>query len=189
MINSFELFSQYNHPIAMSKCCLLISLALCVCFCNAQGQTSKKTRFRLGANIAFVLSHIANNDVGVGGTAGAEKAIGNNFSAELEASYTYFTGDKLLYLNGDNKAWSLPVLAGVKLYAKHWLYGSLRAGAIAFKLNSESSTHIRPAYGLAAGINLPKKNNRLNMQLGYTAFHFGGRSRGYATLAAGIIIN
>jgi hypothetical protein len=173
----------------MQKCCLLVVLALCAGFCHEYGQQSTKSRFRVGATISFGMSNIADNNVGVGGVAGAEKAFNKMFAGELEASFTYFTGDEIVYPGGDNKAWALPVLAGLRLYSLSWLYGSVRAGAICFLLNHETSTHIRAAYGLAAGMNLPEKNNRLNVQLGYTGFRFGGKSRGYATLAAAIIIN
>jgi hypothetical protein len=173
----------------MLKCCLLVILALCFCIPDMYGQHSTKTRFRLGATIAFGLSSIADNDVGVGGIAGVEKPFSKLFAGEVEASFTYFTGDKSVYPDGDNKAWALPLMAGLRLYSYSWLYGSVRAGAVCFLLNHETSTHIRAAYGIAAGMNLPEKNNRLNIQLGYTGFRFDGKSRGYATLAAAILIN
>jgi hypothetical protein len=189
MINRFELFSRYNHPIAMTRCRMLFVMALCLSFCNLYAQHSTKTRFRVGATIAFGMSSIADNDVGVGGMAGAEKPFSKLFAGELEASFTYFTGDRMVYPGGGNKAWAIPVTAGLRLYSLSWLYGSVRAGAICFLLNHETSTHIRAAYGIAAGMNLPEKNNRLTLQLGYTGFRFDGKSRGYATLAAAIIIN
>jgi hypothetical protein len=168
---------------------MLILMALCLSFCDVIAQQSNKTRFRLGATIAFGMNSIADNDVGVGGVAGAEKPFNKLFAGELEASFTYFTGDKVVYPGGDNKAWAIPVMAGIRLYSLSWLYGSVRAGAICFLLNHETSTHIRAAYGIAAGMNIPEKNNRLNLQLGYTGFRFDGKSRGYATLAAAILIN
>lgn len=171
----------------MLKCCLiLLTLAACLC---SHGQTKKDIHFRVGATIAFGLSHIAHNEVGIGGVVGTEKAFNHLFTGELELSYTYFTGDKTSYADAKNKAWSIPLLAGIKLYHRRWLYGSLRAGAICFLLNHETSTNMRPAYGIAAGMNLPEKINRLNVQLGYTGFRYGGNNRGYATLAAAIIIN
>jgi hypothetical protein len=173
----------------MQKCCLLLVLALCTFFSDVCGQNRTNAHFRVGATIAFGMSNIADNNVGIGGIAGAEKPFNRLFSGELEASFTYFTGDDAVYPGGDNKAWAIPVLAGLRLYTMSWLYGSVRAGAICFLLNHETSTNIRAAYGLAAGMNLPEKNNRLNVQLGYTGFRFGGKSRGYATLAAAIIIN
>jgi hypothetical protein len=173
----------------MQKCCLSVVLALCACICNAYGQQGSKLRFRIGATIAFGMTNIADNEVGVGGLAAVEKPFNKLFAAELEASYNYFTGDRAVYPGGDNKAWAIPVMAGLRLYSLSWLYGSVRAGAICFLLNHETSTNIRAAYGIAAGMNLPEKNNRLNIQLGYTGFRFGGKSRGYATLAAAIIIN
>ncbi len=171
----------------MQKCCLiLLTMAACL---HVHGQTKNETIFRVGANIAFGLSHIADNEVGIGGIAGVEKSFNHFISGEIELSYTYFTGDKMLYAEGRNKAWALPLLTGIKIFPKRWLYGSLRAGAIGFLLNHDRSTNIRPAYGIAAGANLPEKLNRLNVQLGYTGFRYSGNNRGYATLAAAIIIN
>ena len=164
----------------------MLTMAACL---HVHGQTKKEVHFRAGATIAFGLSRIANNEVGIGGVVGVEKPFNELFAGELELSYTYFTGDKVLYLDGKNKAWSLPLLAGIKWYPRRWLYGAVRAGAIGFLFNSETSTSIRPAYGLAAGMNLPEKHNRVNLQLGYTGFPYGGDNRGYATLAAAIIIN
>lgn len=173
----------------MQKCCLLVVLALCACFCHSYGQKSTKLRFRVGASIAFGLAKISHNEVGIGGLAAVEKSFNNLWAGELEASYTYFTGDKVLYLEGENKAWAIPLLAGIKFYPRRWLYGSLRAGAVCFQLNHMTSNHISAAYGIAAGMNLPDKNNRLNIQLAYTGFGFKGDNPGYATLAAAIIIN
>ena len=173
----------------MTRRYLFAVVALCLPFCSLHAQHSDKARFRVGASISFGMSNMAHNDVGVGGIAGAEKTFSRNFSGEIEAAYSYFTGDKAVYPQGDNKAWAIPVLAGLRVYPLDWLYGSVRAGAICFLLNHESSVHIRPAYGVAAGMNFPRNNNRLNLQLGYNGFRFGGKSRGYATLAAAIIIN
>ena len=171
----------------MTKCCHLLLPALFACLC-VHAQTTNPLRFRVGATIAFGLTDIAQNEVGVGAEAGVEKPFSKLFSAELEAGYTYFTGDEMVYPEGNNKAWAIPLLLGARLYAQKWLYMSARAGAICFTINSESSTHIRPAYGIAAGVHLPEKNNRLNVQLQYTGFSFAGNSRGYATLAVAIII-
>lgn len=172
----------------MSKCSLLIVGTLFATLC-LHAQTDSSLRFRVGATIAFGLTHIAHNDVGIGGIAGIEKPFSKLFSVEIETGYTYFTGDEMVYDEGGNKSWAIPVLVGVRLYARRSLYGSARVGAICFTINSENSAHIRPAYSIAAGINLPEKNNRLNVQLQYTGFGFAGNSRGYATLAAAIIIN
>lgn len=172
----------------MQKCCLTL---LCVVFAclNLHAQTKYPMRFRVGATIAFGMSRIAHNDVGIGGEAGVEKPFSKTFSAELESGYTYFTGDEMVYDEGGNKAWAIPLLAGLRLYPRQWFYTALRAGAICFTINSENSTLIRPAWGIAGGMNLPQKNNRFNIQLQYTGFRFAGNSRGYATLAAAIIIN
>jgi hypothetical protein len=51
-----------------------------------------------------------------------------------------------------------------------------------------SSARVQFGYGAAAGINLPPKTQRLNVQLSYTGFRYDGISRGYATLAVAIII-
>jgi hypothetical protein len=165
---------------------MMLAMAACM---NVHGQTESKFRYRIGASVSFGITRIAGNNVGVGGLAAVEKAFAKSLAGELEVSYTYFTGDKDLYMNGKNKAWALPVLAGVKWYAERWLYGAVRTGIVSFLLNTENATHTSLAYGLAAGMSFSQKINRLNIQLGYTGFHFGGSSRGYATLAAAIIIN
>jgi hypothetical protein len=144
--------------------------------------------FRLGGAIAFGLSHMAANNIGIGGMAGAEKSFSKSFAAELETSYTYFTGDKAFYMDGRNKAFTAPLLAGIKAYPFRNVYGSLRTGAMYYLLNSMPSARISLGYGAAAGINLPRSNNRLNLQISYTGFRFEGISRGYTTLAAAIII-
>jgi hypothetical protein len=51
-----------------------------------------------------------------------------------------------------------------------------------------SSPRAALGYGLASGINLPQKTNRLNVQMAYTGFRYDGINRGYATLAVAIII-
>jgi len=132
---------------------------------------------------------MANNTVGLGGIAGAEKRISKSFSAELEGSYMYFTGDDVLYTEGKNKAFTIPLLAGIKAFPTPNLYASLRAGAVYFLLNPLSVAQFRPAYGVAGGFNFPQKVNRLNIQLGYTSFHYDNLQRGYATFAVAIIIN
>lgn len=173
----------------MQKCCLATLLAAFVCL-FVQAQTDKKKmRYRVGATISPILVNIANNEVGIGGFLGAEKSFSKSFAAEVEVSYSYFAGDQAMYTEGSNKAWAVPVLAGVKAFVTQNLYGSLRTGAIFFMLNDQTTTHIQPALGLAGGMNFPQKNNRLNIQLGYTGFRFNSSNRGYATLAAAFIIN
>ncbi|MFT3826446.1 MAG: hypothetical protein QM731_21175 [Chitinophagaceae bacterium] len=151
----------------------------------------KKSAFsyRLGPAFSFGLSNISNNNVGLGGIAGIERRIHGIFAAEAEVSYNYFTGDKSMYASGNNKAFTLPAMLGAKAYLFPNAYVAARAGAVYFMLNEMSSSELRPACGLAAGANFPPKVNRINVQLGYNAFRYYGITRGYATLAAAIIIN
>jgi len=173
----------------MANCYRLTFVALLV-FVTAAATAQNRSNpvFRLGATVSFGLSHMASNNVGIGGIAGAEKLFSDHFAAELEASYHYFTGDKVFYMDAKNKAYAIPLLAGIKAYPLPNLYASLRTGAVYFLLNHMSSSKISLGYGLAGGINLPPKTNRLNLQMGYTGFRFDGISRGYTTLAAAIII-
>jgi hypothetical protein len=173
----------------MAYCYRLTFLALTVLLAiSTKAQYSSGPAFRLGATVSFGLSRITSNNVGVGGLAGAEKMITNHFAAETEASYNYFTGDKAVYTDSKNKSYAVPLLAGMKFYPISNVYASLRAGAIYFLLNNMSSPKIRLAYGAAGGLNLPQKTNRLNLQVAYTSFRYDGITRGYATLAAAIII-
>jgi hypothetical protein len=172
----------------MKSCCVL-TLVLSVFTTTATAQKKPDYLFRLGAAVSFAISDVAGNNVGLGGLAGAERRITQKLAAEAEISYTYFTGNKTLYMGSKNKAWSIPVMAGMKAYFFPNLYASLRTGAIYFLLNDMNDPQVRLTYGLAAGMNLPKKNNRINTQLGYTGFHHGGNHHGYATLGVAIIIN
>ena len=171
----------------MKKCC--VGFVLLLFSVTASAQRKSTYSFRLGASVSFGLSHMAQNTVGIGGLAGAEKRLSGIFAAEAEACYTYFTGDKVTYENGKNKAFVMPVLAGFKVYVLPQCYLSLRTGAAWFLLNDMPSSAIRLGYGMAAGINLPKKFNRINVQAGYTGFRYHDVQRGFATLAASIIIN
>ncbi len=173
----------------MKNCYRCTFIALCVFVNTAIAQTRSIHSFRLGPAFSFGLSNIANNNVGLGAIAGAEKRLNKLFSVELEGSYTYFTGDDILYTEGKNKAFSMPLLAGIKIYPVPNVYGSARVGAIYFLLNQMSVAQVRLAYGLAGGFNLPRKINRLNVQLGYTGFGYTNVQHGYATLALAIIIN
>jgi hypothetical protein len=172
----------------MKKCCVgcLVFLLLSL-LCGAQNKSSYSYRF--GALVAFGLSGIANNEVGIGGLAGVEKRFSKNFAAEVEGSYTYFIGDKLWYEGGKNRAFALPMLAGIKGYLSPQVYGSVRAGAAWFALNSMNKPAMRPAYGVAAGLNVPKSSSRINIQLGWTSFRYGNTQRGYGTLSTSININ
>ena len=169
--------------------CYRLTLITCILFVTtATAQYKSNPVYRLGATVSFGLSHFTDNNVGVGGLAGAEKMLSKYFAAEAEASYNYFTGDKAIYMDAKNKSYAIPVLAGIKAYPLSNVYASLRTGAVYFLLNNMSSPTIRLGYGLAGGINLPEKTNRLNIQMAYTGFRYDGISRGYATLAAAIII-
>src|ERR1700754_2305184 len=108
------------------KKCLLIFIVVSVLSTTATAQKRTVYTFRLGATVSFGLSKIAHNDVGIGGLIGAEKLLDKQFAIELETNYTYFTGDKVMYNDGRNKAFSIPVLAGVKIYPYPNGYFSLR---------------------------------------------------------------
>ncbi|WP_315819610.1 hypothetical protein [Paraflavitalea speifideaquila] len=56
-------------------------------------------------------------------------------------------------------------------------------------MNDMRAAAFRPGYGIAGGLNLPKNFNRINIQFGWTGFGYQRTQRGYATLAASIIIN
>ena len=172
----------------MAKGIRLTFFASLVFVIAASAQYKSIPVFRLGGTIAFGLSHMASNNIGIGGMAGAEKLFSKSFAAELEISYTYFTGDKVFYMEGKNKAFAAPLLAGIKAYPFRNVYASLRTGAVYFLLNPMHSARISLGYGAAGGINLPRSNNRLNLQMSYTGFQFEGINRGYTTLAAAIII-
>jgi hypothetical protein len=172
------------------RCCLVTALILSVITTTAVAQTKPSSYlFRLGAAVSFGISNMAGNHVGLGGLAGAEKRINNIYTVEAEVSYTYFTGNKNVYMNAKNKAYTLPVLAGIKAYFLPNVYASLRTGALYFLLNDMNDPQIRLAYGVATGINLPPKTKRINAQLGYTGFQYKGNHHGYATLGVAIIIN
>lgn len=159
------------------------------CSLTASAQGKKLYNYRFGASMSFGLQRIANNTVGIGAMVGAERKIGRIFATEAEVSYTYFTGDKLEYESGKNNAFALPAMAGIRAYVFPQVYVAARAGAIWFTLNNMTSSAIRPTYGLAGGINFPKKINRINLQGGYNWLKYAHVQRGYATIAACIIIN
>jgi hypothetical protein len=172
----------------MANCYRLTFLALLLFAKTGTAQIKPGPIFRLGATVSFGLSNISSNNVGIGGLVGAEKMITKYFAAETEASYNYFTGDNVIYTDAKNKSYAIPLLAGIKVYPLSNVYASLRTGAVYFLLNNMSSARVRLGYGLAGGINLPQKTNRLNVQVAYTGFQFDGIRRGYTTLAAAIII-
>lgn len=156
---------------------------------TAAAQNKSPYSFRIGAQVAFGLYNIGDNNVGIGGLAGAERKFSRTFAVEAEASYTYFTGDKAYYEGGKNNAFALPILAGIKAYLAPQAYVSLRAGFAWFAVNDKDGSAFQPAAGIAGGINLPKKFNRVNVQLGYTRFGDDKIQRGFAHLATSIIIN
>jgi hypothetical protein len=172
----------------MKKRCVGFLVFLLLSLLSA-AQNKSSYSYRFGAQVAFGLSNIGNNEAGIGGLAGAENRFSRNFAVEVEGSYTYFIGDKVWYEDGKNRAFVLPVLAGIKGYLSSQVYASLRAGAAWFALNSMNKSAVRPAYGIAAGLNVPKSSNRINIQLGWTSFRYGGTQAGYATLSTSININ
>lgn len=152
-------------------------------------QNGSAYSYRFGAQLAFGLTKIANNEAGLGGVAGVEKRFSRKFAVEAEGSYAYFIGDKELYETGKNRAFALPVLAGIKGYLSSQLYASLRGGAAWFALNNMNRAAVRPAYGVAAGLNVPRPTSRINIQLGWTSFRYRSTQRGYSTLSTSININ
>jgi hypothetical protein len=172
----------------MANCFRLTLVACIVLVKTGTAQIKPAPIFRLGATVSFGLSNLTSNHVGIGGLVGAEKMITNYFGAEIEASYNYFTGDKAIYVDAKNKSYTIPLLAGIKVYPLSNVYASLRTGAVYFLLNNMSSARATLGYGAAGGINLPQKTNRLNVQVAYTGFRYDGINRGYATLAVAIII-
>ncbi len=172
----------------MKKCCVGFLILLFMCM-RAGAQNKPNYSFRFGAQVAFGLSKITNNTVGIGGLAGAESRFSRTFAAEAEASYVYFTGDKVNYEAARNRAFALPLLIGIKAYLSPQAYVSMRGGLTWFMMNDMPSSAFRPGYGIAAGINLPKNFNRVNVQAGWTGFGYNKTQRGYASLAASIIIN
>lgn len=155
----------------------------------SQIQPVSKWVYHIGTSISFATRSIASNDAGIGIMGGVEKNIYRNLSIGAETGFTYFIGDKSYTIGGKNKAYTIPLLAEIKVYFLSQFYVSPRAGAIYFLLNNLSKGHVRLAYGFTGGFNLPKKSNRINIQAGYTGFRYDGVQRGYATLAAAIIIN
>lgn len=150
---------------------------------------SNKWIYRVGPLISFATSHIANNEAALGILGGVERTVYRNLSIGAETGFNYFIGDNSYSTDGKNKAYTIPILAELKLYFLSQFYVSPRLGGIYFLLNDESRGHAGLAYGFAGGLNLPKKNNRINIQTSYTGFRHRGVQRGYATLAAAIIIN
>ena len=154
----------------------------------SQIQPASKWIYHIGPSISFATNSIAHNDAGLGMLGGVEKNVYKNFTMGAETGFTYFIGDKSNSIYGKNKAYTIPLLAEIKVYFLSQYYISPRVGAIYFLLNDQSKSHVRLAYGFTGGFNLPKKSNRINIQAGYTGFRHDDVQRGYATLAAAIII-
>lgn len=174
--------------VASSICLLLVTFCVPF-FASAQIKPPAKWIFRIGPSVSFATSSIANNEAGIGIMGGAEKNIHKNLSIGGETGFTYFIGDKSYNIYGKNKAYTIPVLAELKIYFLSQLYISPRIGVLYFMLNDQSNGHVQPAYGLAGGFNVPEKSNRINIQAGYTSFRHDEVQRGYASLAVAIIIN
>ena len=173
--------------VALNFCLLLVTFCVPF-FTSAQVKPAGKWIFRIGPSVSFATSAIANNEAGIGIIGGAEKNIYKNLSIGGETGFTYFIGDKSYNMNGKNKAYTIPLLAEMKIYFLSQLYISPRVGALFFMLNDQSSSHVQLAYGLAGGFNVPEKSNRINIQAGYTSFRHRDVQRGYASLVAAIII-
>ena len=177
----------------MNKLTTSLILSLFVTFIpgytNSQIQTTSKWIFDVGPSISFATTSIANNDAGIGIQGGVEKIIYKNIGVGAETGFNYFIGDKSYSVDGKNRAYTIPLLAEIKVYFLSQFYISPRAGAIYFLLNDQSKSHVRLAYGFTGGFNLPKKSNRINIQAGYTGVRHDAVQRGYATLAAAIIID
>ena len=169
---------------------LLLLMIVCVSVPGySQIQPTSKWIYDIGPSISFATRSIANNDAGIGIMGGVEKNIHKNISIGAETGFTYFIGDESYSVDGKNKAYTIVLLAEMKVYFLSQFYVSPKAGAIYFLLNDQSEGHVQLAYGFTGGFNLPKKSNRINIHAGYTAFRHDDVQRGYATLAAAIIIN
>ena len=181
-----------SHPLKMNTlvsriCALLLPIALSSSL-FAQVQPISKWIYHAGPAISFAPRFIANNEAAIGLVAGMERNIYKNLSVGAETGFHYFIGDKTHSTDGKNKAYTIPVFCELKVYFLSQFYAGPRVGAIYFLLNNDARSHVRLAYGLASGFNLPKRNNRINLQAAYTGFAYGTH-RGYASVAAGIIIN
>jgi hypothetical protein len=167
---------------------VLLTTAITPCCTYSQIQPVSKWIYDIGPSISFATQSIANNNAGIGILGGIEKNFYRNLSVGAEIGFTYFIGDNSYTVDGKNKAYSIPLLAELKVYFLSQFYVAPRVGGIYFLLNDQPDSHVRLAYGFAGGFNLPKKSNRINIQAGYTSFHHDDVQRGYATLAAAIII-
>lgn len=165
---------------------LLISIVLSSAL-MAQPQPVTKWIYHTGPAISFAPHGIANNEAAIGIVAGAERNIYKNLSVGAETGFHYFIGDKSYSIDGKNKAYTVPLLTELKVHFLSQFYVAPRVGLIYFLLNNDARSHVRLAYGLSGGFNLPRRNNRVNLQVAYTGFEYG-LHRGYASLAAAILI-
>jgi hypothetical protein len=170
--------------------CLLLAIVLVPSSIYCQIQPVSKWIYHIGPSISFATKSIVNNDAGLGILGGVEKNVYKNLSIGAETAFTYFIGaDQTYTMPAKNKAYVIPLFAEIKVYFLSQFYISPRVGAIYFLFNNEPKSNVRLAYGFTGGFNLPKKGNRINIQAGYTSFRHNDVQRGYATLAASIIIN
>lgn len=168
---------------------LFLATALLSSSLYSQIQPVSKWIYDIGPSIAFATKSIANNDAGIGIIGGVERNVYRNISIGAETGFNYFIGDKSYWVEGKNRAYTIPLLAEVKVYFLSQYYLSPRIGAVYFLLNDQAKSHVRMAYGIVGGFNLPKKDNRINIQAGYTGFRHESIYRGYGSLGAAIIIN
>lgn len=123
----------------------------------SQTQPVSKWIYHIGTSISFATKSIANNNAGIGILGGIEKNVYKNINIGAETGFNYFIGDKSYSIDGKNKAYTIPLLAEIKVYFLSQFYASPRIGGIYFLLNDQSEGHIRLAYGFNAGFTLPKK--------------------------------
>ena len=111
----------------------------------ALSQTKSPYSFRAGATLSFGMSNIANNNVGLGGLVGAERRINKLFTIEAEGTYSYIIGDDVVYPEGKNKSFAIPILAGLKL--SHFPIYMVQPGwelSISYSTNSQSLSSVLP---------------------------------------------
>ena len=182
-----------THLIEMNKLTLSFFLFLGTIVLSlplySQIQPVSKWIYHIGPSITFATNSIANNDAGIGIMGGVEKNVYKNISIGAETGFNYFIGDKSYSVEGKNRAYTIPLMAEVKIYFLSQYYLSPRIGGVYFLLNDQAKSHVRMAYGVTGGFNLPKKDNRINIQAGYTGFRHESIYRGYGSLGAAIIIN
>src|SRR5687767_10941859 len=115
------------NKLTMTLCLLLIA-ALASVRTYSQIQPTSKWIYDIGPSISFATTSIANNDAGIGILGGIEKNIYKNISIGAETGFTYFIGDKSYSVDGKNKAYTIPLLAEIKVYFLSQFYVSPRVG-------------------------------------------------------------